>query len=228
MPNIRPVPITENQHSSWQNLIQKTIQAQNVVAGSGVDIASRTGDFTKISLTPEVDFNRMVWQGDFDITKEYQINDVVRVVPNVLYINPETGDDVQIGSTSETGHEEIPMSLGLFVCVAHVPPSWANQDYFDSNVAPAFPDVVPYNWQQGIRWTDFNVYYPVYPEIPSNFTSSVDVGGFNIIANNTFWQAMPFGTMVMKACQNGVAKTFYVVGAESGSAFLPDYLPYSP
>lgn len=227
MPNLRPVPLSENPHSSWQNLIQKTVQSNTPIAGSGLR-AQVMGDFTRISVPNDIDFERLVWRGDFDEFAEYFPNDVVRVSPNVDYVDVTTGESLIIGSTSDTGHPYAPLSLGLFVCVQHVPASWANEEYFYGSVVASFPDTIPYTYQNGIRWDSYNYYYPMYPEIPTNFTSSVDIGyGFPVIANQTFWQAMPFGTMPMRACQNGVAKTFYIVGAESGSMFLPEYLPYS-
>lgn len=227
MPNLRPVPISDNPHSSWQNLIQKTVQSQNLVAGSGLKVSSAMGEYTKISLPPDVDFEHLVWRGDFDEFAEYQVNDVVRLSANKKYIDIVTGIDLEIGSTSETGYTSIPISIGLFVCVNHVPPAWANEYYFENDVLTTFPDTIPYSWQDGIRWDTYNIYYPIYPEIPSQYTSSVDSGyGFTIKANQTFWNAMPFGCMPMKVCQDGIAKTFYVIGEQSGSVYLPEYIPY--
>lgn len=230
MPNLRPVPIGENLHSSWQNLIQKTVQAQTPVAGSGLR-TQNMGDFTRISMPDDIDFERLVWRGNFDVEAEYFPNDVVRLQPNISYIDVTTGDPLDIGSTADDGFDYAPLSLGLFVCVQHVPPSWANEDYFYSEVVAAFPDTIPYTWQNGIRWETYNNYYPMYPEIPTSLTSSVDPAGygFTITANDTFWQAMPLGIIQANICQNdGKTKTFYVVGAESGSAFKTAYLPYTP
>ena len=165
---------------------------------------------------------------DYDEFAEYYPNDVVRVIPNIDYVDVTTGEVIEIGSTAESGYGYAPLSLGLFVCVQHVPASWANEEYFTSEVVPMFPDVIPYTFQNGIRWESYNNYYPMYPEIPTKFTQSVDSGyGFTITANQTFWQAMPFGTMPLQICSNGSTKKFFVVGAESGSAFKTEYLPYT-
>lgn len=229
MPNIRPVPITHDPRSSWQNIVQNTVQSQQVIAGNGLRVSSGDPNFTRVSLPNDFDTVKMIWKGDYDEFAAYNVNDVVRVVPNVQYIDVTTGEDLILGSTSEEGHGYAPLSLGLFICVTYVPPSYCNETFFSDTVAVSFPNTIPYTYQNGIRWESLNNYYPMYPEIPTSLTQSVDTGyGFTVVANNTFWQAMPFGTIPANICQNGYAKTYYIVGAESGSSFKTEYLPYSP
>ena len=229
MANLRPVTLSENPASSWQNLIQRTIQSQNVIAGNGLVRSLSGGDFTQLSLASEANVNHMIYRGTYDPNLEYFVNDVVRVLPDKHYIDPKDHAQIPIGSTDIVSSSKCPMSMGLFVCVKHVPPGWATPDYFFSQVLASFPETVPYNWIDGTRWTDHNVYYPLYPEIPTQYTSSVHVnggsGGFDITANDTFWNAMPFGTITMKACIDGVTYDFYVLGNKSGSLFQEAYLP---
>lgn len=229
MANIRPVTIASDNQSAWQNIVQKTVQSQQVVAGNGLRVSTGDPNFTRLSVPNDFDTVKMVWKGNYDEFAAYNVNDVVRLNPNEKYLDVTTGEPLEIGSTSDEGHDYAPLSLGLFICVAYVPPAYANETFFSDTVAASFPETVPYTYQNGIRWESLNNYYPMYPEIPTSFTSSVDTGyGFTVVANQTFWQAMPFGTIPANICQNGYAKTYYIVGAESGSVFRTEYLPYSP
>lgn len=227
--NLRPIPLTTDPSSGWQNVIQRVVQSHNVLAGSGLRAGMSTGDFTQLGIKTEVETDRLVWRGTYDPNAEYVLNDVVRVEANKDYIPSGSTTPLPIGATSVEGYPVIPISLGLFVCVNYVPPAWADPNYFFSSVVNFYnAGEIPWDVGNGIRWTAHNVYYPVYPEIPTTFTQSVDTGyGFSINANQTFWQAMPFGTMPLQICTNGLSRTFYVVGAESGSLFKTEYLPYS-
>ena len=104
------------------------------------------GDFTRISLPDDINSEALVWRGDFDENAEYYPNDVIRVVPNVNYVDVTDGQLLEIGSTSDDGFDYAPLSLGLFVCVQHVPPSFANEEYFYSTVVANFSDTIPYTY----------------------------------------------------------------------------------
>jgi hypothetical protein len=169
-----------------------------------------------------------LWRGNFDEFAEYRVNDIVRVFPNIPYVDVTDGQLLEIGSTSDNGFDYAPLSLGLFVCVQYVPPSFANEQYFYDSIVPVYDTVIPYEYQTGIRWDTYNYYYPMYPEIPSSFTGSVDSGyGFTIATNQTFWQALS-PMVAVNACATNATKVYYIAAIESGSAFKPIYLPYSP
>ena len=179
----------------------------------------------------------MVWRGNYDTSSAYHPNDVVRVIPDVKYYN-EAGMEIPIGNTSTDIGGLIPISLGLFVCTQYVPPAWANDIYFTDKIAPQFlnPDTgdysIPYHIRKGIRWYSHNVYYPIYPEIPSSYTGSIEavIDGkdynFKIDYNQTYWQAMPVGMSSMNVCRNGISETWYIMGHQSGSLFQAGYVPY--
>lgn len=227
MSNLRPVPITNHPADKWQNVVQRVVQSQHVKPGRGLRRSLATGDFTQLTAIPEADPVRMIWRGDYDITGSYQVNDVIRVSPQIKYVNPATGYELPIGGSHLEGYSTIPLSMGLFVCVSYVPPAWANTTYFNHQILPQFQKNVPPDVGNSIRWYQYNVYYPVYPEIPKALVKEINLGyGFTILANNTFWQALPYGAMPMTVCVDGEVKTYYVTGAESGSKFNPDYLPY--
>ena len=76
------------------------------------------------------------------------------------------------------------------------------------------------------RWYDYNYYYPIYPTIPSSSATIASDSGYNIAANQTYWQ--PLAPMIqLNLCVNGATQTAYVAGVISGSVFNPDLLPYS-
>ena len=129
MPNLRPVPIGENLHSSWQNVIQKTIQAQDPVAGSGLR-TQNMGDFTRISLPDDINSEALVWRGDFDENAKYYPSDVIRVVPNVNYVDVTDGQLLEIGSTSDDGFDLCAFEFGVVCLRSGRPPSFANETYF--------------------------------------------------------------------------------------------------
>ncbi len=76
------------------------------------------------------------------------------------------------------------------------------------------------------------MYYPIFPEIPTHYTSSVvTTYGIGTVANRTFWQALPLGVIPTKICvetaDSKTLSTVYVLGFISGSSFLSQYLPYT-
>ena len=223
MNNIRPTALTDNPQSGWKNLVSRTINAHNVVAGQGVHVNDNGSHGMSISVEEEIMSDHMVWRGNFNQSYEYKPMDVVRVVEGKY--KDEVGADIPIGFTSTPGLGITPISLGLFVCTTYVPPSFADQNWFKTNIVPKFTNnFIPGRYQQGTRWYDYNVYYPVFPE-PTPSSSVALSYGFNVTKNNTFWQAMPFGAAPMKACVDGVTADYYVICQKKGGVFLPEYLP---
>lgn len=226
---IRPYPLSENPNSSRNNRVGGAVSTTNLVGGPGININYNAFSTT---ITTDDDVNRtvMIWQGDYDFNAEYIPGDVVRVPYDKSYINQNSAS-IPVGSTdSERTSGEIPMSIGLFVCVKYVPPGWCTEAYVTSNVLPQFGGYIPDQYLAS-RFYEYNVYYPIFPEIPATYTSSVSVftgEDTDIIANDTFWRAMPIGMQQSKVCQNGTEKIFYIMGVESGSKFDPTNLPYSP
>ena len=222
--NIRPVAVTTDPITGWAKSIQNQHNANNLVAGSNV-IFNRGSNHTNISVDLGPEIEHLVYRGDFDITAEYKVNDVVRVFPTTQYYDSGSKKNLEIDTTATDGYTHCPITPGLYVCVTYVPPSYADTSYLDS-INYQFT-TIPYELQNGIRFYDKNVYYPIYPEIPSQYTSSVDTGyGFQITANNTFWRALS-PMLKMQSCVNNETQTMYIGGIVSGSLFKTSYLPYS-
>lgn len=232
MNNFRSNPLSENPASAWNYRLTRTINAQNVVAGSGVDMLQHSGG-TLLSVPDSIHLDRMVYQGTFDIKAEYKPGDVVSVVPTVTYTD-YLGRSIPFGSTAQSGSAIIPINVGCFVCVEYVPPAYCSESYLRNTISKMFPNAIPQRYLEGTRYYEYNVYYPIYPEIPTQYTSSIQINivgsqKYNLIANQVYWRALA-GTIPMSICLDPVAKTkttAYMCGYLSGSQFRNDlYLPY--
>jgi hypothetical protein len=95
-----------------------------------------------------------------------------------------------------TGSSSVPaLCPGLFLCINAVPASASRNSY--------------------------NVYYPVYPTIPSSSVRTVS----GSLANQTFWQPLS-PQKKMTICIDGTSVVAYVNCVISGSTFDPTQLPY--
>jgi hypothetical protein len=224
---VRPLPLTDNKENAWKNRIASSVNSSNIIEGSGISVNySPYGTTIKMA---GVDENfPLMWMGDFDIEAEYFPNMIVRVRPDVNYYDIADGV-IPMGSTDTTGYATVPISPGLFICVGYVPAGACDSDWFNYTMAAQYPDGIPMSIVNGTRFYDYNVYYPVYPEIPSQYTSSVVYGAYGLVANQTYWQAMPAGMKAVNMClPDGTLGTTYVIAYTSGSAFLTEYLPHNP
>jgi hypothetical protein len=225
---INPLPLTENKSSAWRNRVAGSLNAHNLIAGSGIRV-DYTPQGAVISLNKVDEHLPIKYVGDYNSDMEYYPNQIVRVRPDKVYLDI-TGTPLDIGSTADSGYETFPISPGLFICVGYIPPGNCDETWFSNYIVPAYPGGVPYDVIQSTRWNSYNVYWPQYPEIPTSYTASVTVySNSQITANNTFWNALPIGMRAMNMClPNGTLATAYVMAYISGSAFLPEYLPYQP
>lgn len=223
---IRPSAYTDNPVTNWANNVQKVVNSNNVIAGNGLYINNRGSAGTSIVAAPQYEINHLTYRGTYDIDTEYKVNDVVFVDPNKTYYDSGSSKTLNIDSSYISGYSVAPICAGLFVCTQYVPPSFANTTYLETQLAPIYNSVYPYNVQTGIRYNSYNVYYPVYPTIATSQTSSIlTTYGYNITANDTFWA--PLNPMIrMQTCTNGVNATTYIGGIVSGSSFNSSYLPY--
>jgi hypothetical protein len=198
-----------------------------LIAGNGIQLSYTTNGVI-IHKDNYVEGSYMVWAGDYDPDKEYYPGQVVRVTKEVAESTGET-----IGSTADTNpdasSDNIPISLGLFICKKYIPPSWCDEDFVTENISPQFENL-PSRYVQGTRFEDYNVYYPVYPEIPDEYQTDVDVfdGDETITANDTFWEALPFGVVPIDDCDpnTNTARGIYISGFINDSTFNVGYLPY--
>ena len=221
-------PLTENKRGAWKNKVADNINSNRPIAGNGISV-DYTADGAVIS-TIIVDENLpMNYVGNYDITREYFPNQIVRVQPNQTYYDI-TGAPLDMGSTADSGYETFPISPGLFICVNYVPPGYNDETWFDTAITPMYPSGVPISVVKSTRWNTYNVYWPMYPEIPTSATASVTVGSGNygVVANQNFWNAMPCGMKAMTSCKDNITSTTYVMACDSDAICLPEYYPYQP
>lgn len=191
--HIRALPLTEQKASSWKNKVAGSINANNVIAGSGIRIDYGPNG-AEISLDVVNETAPLRYMGDFDINAEYYPNMMVRVRSDQTYLDI-TGNPLPFGSFNPASEAIPPIATGLFICVNYVPPGPCDENWLTTVVAPMYPQGVPFNLVQGTRFYAANIYYPVYPEMPLSYTSSYAVlsGNSTIIENNTFWNFLGGG-----------------------------------
>lgn len=144
------------------------------------------------------------WMSDYKSSASYAVNDVVRVFPTASssYVDWDNSP-LTIGTTDTfTSSSNCPICAGLFICVQPVPT-------FDER-------------------NDYNIAYPIYPEIPLNLQMTAPVfseeGTSSLNANIRYWEAMS-PMFAAQLCNN---QTMYVNGFLSGSNFNMGWLPYTP
>jgi hypothetical protein len=144
------------------------------------------------------------WMSDYESSASYAVNDVVRVFPNASssYVDWDNSP-LTIGTTDTfTSSSNCPICAGLFICVQPVPT-------FDER-------------------NDYNIAYPIYPEIPLNLQMTAPVfseeGTSSLNANIRYWEAMS-PMFAAQLCNN---QTMFVNGFLSGSNFNMGWLPYTP
>src|ERR1035441_1285991 len=225
---IKALPLTGNKQGAWKNKVANSINSSNVIGGDGIRI--EYGPNGAVVSLDVIDESRPVtYVGDFDMNREYFVNQMVRVRPDVQYMEI-TNTPLTSSTTDVPGIETFPITPGLYICTSYVPPGACDETWFDTVATPLYPNGVPFSVVQGTRWNTYNVYWPQYPECPSQYTASVVTSeGYNIIANKCFWNAMPVGLRLVQGdCNNGVTSNLWVAGYEVGKQFLPEYLPYQP
>lgn len=213
--------------SGWAALVANNINAQRPIAGNGLSIKNNSYG-SVISAPNAIDINCLVWRGEYDSDAEYFVNDVVTTNPNVTYTAYD-GTTLNMDSSDVSGYDQCPISYGCFVCVKYVPPSWADQDYYISQIADSYTNTtnVESAISDAIRWNEYNIYYPIYPSIPSGSAVQVTLGGnCPITANDTYWASLVGGSSKISSCTNNKVTSMYVLGAKSGSVFYSGYLPY--
>lgn len=227
-----PIPVTANPASIWKHKTSQGINSMNLVAGRGIQL-----DFglngTVVRLADDFNIDAMSYAGIWDFNSGYVAGQWVNL-PYDISFQDQDGNQVPIGLTTTPGFNVIPTAIGSWLCVRDVPPSIYTEDYVTANVLTQFAGNPPDEWIKYTRFYDLNVYYPVFPQIPSQYTASVNV--FNstcqTIANDVFWvpigiPATPSnGGCIDNTVSNGTT-TLYVSYVSSGSMFQEDYLPYN-
>ena len=230
--NVKQLPITEDKQNAWKNKMAAAVNSSNVMPGAGMHMSygphGATLNVDEIEKQPA-----LVYSGDYDFNQSYRPNQIVRVRYDSVYTN-QNGAVIPIGNTSVVSTGSItPISIGLFVCVSYVPPSTCNELFLQTYIIPNFPfGKVPIEAIINTRFYNYNVYYPIFPEIPTQYTASVvTTNGYGIVANQTYWHSLPLGVIPTKICVDDAdgtgTKDVFVLGYISGSVFLPQFLPYT-
>jgi hypothetical protein len=223
MQHIRP---TTAQHpsDSWFQNIASNVNNGHLQGGQGVTIR-RHGNATSISVTSPYLDDCMIYRGAYDYDNQYMPNDVVYVDPNATYVSNSV--TIPIGNTV-TSQSICPICAGLWICINYVGPSWQNKAYLTTSIGPAMTlagGIVPDNAADKYRHENLNIYYPIYPSIPTSSIKRTTESTWTTVANQTFWA--PLMPMVaMTVCVNNVTSTMYIGGVASGS-FNTVFLPYT-
>ena len=225
MPILAPYPLSGADATRLNNLTARTNE-NNLVAGPGINVR-KTSHGTVISSISDDRKDNMTNQGLYDVTQEYFVNDVVWVDPNQgPYLNFDGQPLPLCSGSSSTGGP--PLGCGAYVCILYVAPSIATSSYYVDNVLPTIESGSSgFDTANQYRWNEYNVYYPIYPAIPtSSLAVANDEAAGNIQANANYWA--PLNPMFLSTtCQaDGTFSNAFISGVLSGSSFNLDQLPY--
>lgn len=223
--SIRQLPASDNKENAWKNQVARSINNNNVIAGSGVTIDN--GPYgSQISFVAQPEKFPVVFSGEYDILAEYYPNQIVTVTQETINVDIYA-QTIPFGNTSDESFAGIiPMCPGTYICVNYVPPAATDEYYLNTYLRPQFPSGIPLEIVSSTRFVDYNVYYPIYPTIPNEYTSSiVTPSGYGIIANQTFWAPLA-PTIKQVLCKNGTQLDVFVYAQLPSGSFLDMYLPY--
>ena len=167
---IRSLPITDNKENAWKNNVVAGVNARNVIAGTGINLRYGPNGTILEAIIPEATYP-VTYAGDYSFNSEYYPNTLVRVLADVEITNQDD-EDIPVGEREEgqlpTDTESvIPIATGLFICVAYVPPAAWDETYLNNLIRPQYNgNLPPVTVVNSTRFYDYNVYYPVFPEIP--------------------------------------------------------------
>lgn len=225
MPNfIRPNPPSQV-GNAWGSLVGQVVNDHRLHGGSGIAITHGSNG-THISLTNDLDPVNFTNQGTYNFSSSYDPGDVVFVDPNIIYTDQD-GDIIPFTATSSSVLP--PISGGLFVCTRYVPPLGYDDDMLTTYVIPAYTSQsqdITGGFADTFRLYDYNVFYPIYPLIPTASLTTASYAGVIVTANINFWA--PLSPMIpLTVCINGSSYPAYVNGILSGSVFSSSFLPYT-
>jgi len=195
---IRSLPITNYKENAWKNTVVSGINARSVIAGNGINVRYGPHGTILDAVIPESIYP-VTYAGDYSFNSEYYPNTLVRVIETEeLFLNQDyeeipfgEREDDQLPFDVLPSETIIPMATGLFICVAYVPPA----AWDETLIRPQYNGgVVPFSVVNSTRFYDFNVYYPVSPEIPEDDQESViSANGFAVVSNQTYWRFLGGG-----------------------------------
>jgi len=225
MSHIHPYPLDLG-HNAWMNNFSREINNKKLLAGPGVNI-TQGNDGTTISVPGDNRKDNLTYQGLYNFSNSYSPLDLVSVDPTLVYMDENNQTIPFIYTASYYSGSLPPIAGGLYVCCAYIPPITATSGSFITSIGPLINISGSFDAANSYRWYDYNVYYPIYPQIPTGSQQLVvDGSGYTILANNTFWTALS-PMSVVNICNNAGVNTMYLSGIVSGSVFSASQLPYT-
>jgi hypothetical protein len=227
---IRNVPPGPNLSSGWSSNVGQQVNSNKTVAGGGV-VVSKGSNGTTVSIPSELDPVALNYAGVFSFSQSYEPNDVVFVDPQETYWD-QNGDIIPVCSgSSASGLPNI--CGGLFVCTRFVPPFGYDSTFLTDTLATYYNDAgqhITGGFADTFRWYSLNVYWPIYPLIPTNeiTTSSQAVGEdtLDVTANINFWAPLSPMYLGLSCDINGNNISTFNNGIISGSMFNLTQLPF--
>ncbi len=192
---IRSLPITDNKENAWKNNVVSGINSRGIIAGTGINV-QHSPNGVSISVSNREEKYPITYAGDYDFKKEYYPNTIVRVTIDQTFKNQD-GNTIPFGIRTDLPFDVIPASSiipiasGMFICSAYVPPSVCDETYLVNLIQPQYSRGVPFQIVNSTRFYDFNVYYPVSPEMKNtDMENVISTHGFALVANQNFWRML--------------------------------------
>jgi hypothetical protein len=225
METMRPNPPVDYS-DAWYTKAGNAINQSNLKAGQGLRINKSHGG-TTIALVSDMDQETMYYAGAWNITQSYAIGDVVYVDPLQTY-SDQNGNPLPV-CTGSSADGLPPLCAGLFICTRPVPALGYDENMLVNYVAPAYADagqIINSTTADTYRFYEANVYWPIYPTIPTGSITTASLSGYDVTANINFWAPLSPMTLI-HICANNTNTPTYINGVVSGSVFDMNLLPYS-
>lgn len=232
--NIRPFAPVEYTDAYYMALGQ-AVNSHNLNAGKGITIRQGTGGLIVQSTPIDNNVDNLHYRGTYDTASSYNVNDIVFVDPNITYYNGTTtsGSSTLLPWEATASYAKPPICAGLFVCVNYVPDNASTYGVLTQSVLPAYAGLsglMKNDIADTFRHYQYNVYYPVYPTIPTSsrgwLNQSSGSMAWTTVANQTYWMPLtPY--LPARFCYNNAETIMFLAGIVSGSTFDITKLPYT-
>ena len=227
--HLRPYPLHENQ-DTFISTLGKQLNSHNLQAGSGIKITSHNNHHLIEAQSTRLQ-DGMTYKGEFNPNAEYFVDDVVYVDGTHNYVDSTFGYlpcDSQM--TSGSSYTRYPyLAAGLYICSTYIPPYDLDSTILTTVVAPSmatYGGQVTGDFADMYRHNSLNVYYPIYPTIPSNYTTRSVESTWDTQTNQTFWTPLvPY--IALQTCVNNTTVVTLVAGYTSGLTFDASKLPHT-
>ena len=183
--------------SAWLRDLRQSVESSRPGTTSNFSIQESVGGYTLIPK--RVSEPRVRWMGDFDPDFGYEPGDMVHVATAVVYQGTNLAGTV-------TAYQSF---KGTYVCEFTVPLHFTDANLaIYKNTGYLYEYLVYLNTARNAKV----VYAPCYPE-PTVLPTSV----VSPAVQGRYWRLIAFDPTTVNLCSDGVAETFWVGGALSGS-----------